>query len=154
MRTANKPSRLARSRAGAPHAGKRGRGEPLVCDECPRPRRGVPLRRLSRRLRTHSQACLLEDGVLCCGPATPAGCRALCPALGAPCIGCRIAALEASGFEAAVLGILADRFGRSTSSLLDRCAEAGLPDPVGRLREYQQARLPLRRMVDGRRVHH
>lgn len=33
--------------------------------------------------------CLLEKGELCLGPITRAGCKALCPSVGSPCIGCR-----------------------------------------------------------------
>jgi coenzyme F420-reducing hydrogenase gamma subunit len=112
-----------------------------VCDECPRSRRSGPLRRLERRVRTRSRACLLERGILCCGPVSPAGCGALCPGRGAPCIGCTFPSPDAHAFEAAVLGSLASRFRRGR--VVDRCIEAGLQDPIGRLREYQQARLLL-----------
>lgn len=40
--------------------------------------------------RMQENNCLLnEQGRFCCGPLTVAGCRALCPSLGVPCIGCR-----------------------------------------------------------------
>ena len=125
-----------------------------ICDECPRLRRSGPLRRLERGVRTRSRACLLERGVLCCGPATPAGCGAACPARGAPCIGCAFRPPDAQAFEAAVLASLAPRFRRGGVRVVDRCVEAGLRDPIGRLREYQQARLllwPLLRLGGGPR---
>jgi len=33
--------------------------------------------------------CLLDKGIMCLGPITKGGCNAKCPALGAPCRGCR-----------------------------------------------------------------
>jgi sulfhydrogenase subunit delta len=32
---------------------------------------------------------LIENGQVCCGPLTVAGCEARCPGLGIPCVGCR-----------------------------------------------------------------
>jgi sulfhydrogenase subunit delta len=32
---------------------------------------------------------LIEQGKICCGPLTLAGCDALCPSLNIPCVGCR-----------------------------------------------------------------
>lgn len=121
-----------------------------VCDECPRLRHGGQLLELTRGLRTGSRACLLEHGVLCCGPVTPSGCGGLCPMRDAPCIGCGIAALDAPTFEATVLACLGPRLGRGGDFVVDRCVEAGLLDPIARLREYHQARLLLRPLVQRR----
>ena len=45
-----------------------------VCSEC----------------RVRENNCLLEQqGKVCCGPLTLAGCNALCPSLSIPCVGCR-----------------------------------------------------------------
>ena len=40
--------------------------------------------------RMQENNCLLiERGELCCGPITAAGCKARCPDLRVPCVGCR-----------------------------------------------------------------
>jgi hypothetical protein len=120
-----------------------------VCDQCTWLRHGGQLFELTRGVRTRSRARLLEHGILCCGPVTPSGCGGLCPARDAPCIGCGVAALDAPTFEATVLTCLGSRLGRE-GAVVDRCVEAGLLDPIGRLREYHQARLLLRPLVQRR----
>ena len=40
--------------------------------------------------------CLLEKGVVCCGPLTVGGCKARCPSLGIPCVGCHGPVKEAN----------------------------------------------------------
>lgn len=68
-----------------------GAGNSTVCDECGR-KRGI--KKIKRFRRLHEideidpELCLLEQGVLCNGPATRDGCGALCPAVSAPCVGC------------------------------------------------------------------
>ncbi len=67
-----------------------GAGTRSVCEECSRPKRGV---RVSKFVRPHEivpepEWCLLEQGVVCVGPATRSGCGAKCPSVAMPCRGC------------------------------------------------------------------
>ncbi|MEX2160475.1 MAG: F420-nonreducing hydrogenase [Anaerolineales bacterium] len=68
-----------------------GVGDSTVCDECPRTRNEKQVRQFTRiqeMKEIDPNLCLLEQGLVCNGPATASGCGALCPAAGATCAGC------------------------------------------------------------------
>ncbi|MGD2027592.1 MAG: hypothetical protein PVI99_07230 [Anaerolineales bacterium] len=68
-----------------------GVGNSTVCDECGRTRnvkKIKEIRRIQDVADIDPELCLLEQGILCNGPATASGCDAKCPSAGAPCIGC------------------------------------------------------------------
>ena len=68
-----------------------GAGDSTVCDECGRTRNVKQIKNFTRiqEMREIDPAlCLVEQGLICNGPATLSGCGALCPAAGAPCAGC------------------------------------------------------------------
>jgi F420-non-reducing hydrogenase small subunit len=61
-----------------------------VCDQCERVREGT---KVSRFVRPHEviadpNRCFLEQGIICAGPATRAGCGRPCIKAGMPCRGC------------------------------------------------------------------
>ncbi|MHB8895822.1 MAG: NADH-quinone oxidoreductase subunit B family protein [Candidatus Geothermincolia bacterium] len=62
-----------------------------VCSDCPRevPRKATKTISLHPGPGVPPDTCLLSAGVLCMGPVTRGGCRAVCPAVGAVCSGCR-----------------------------------------------------------------
>jgi F420-non-reducing hydrogenase small subunit len=67
-----------------------GAGSSTVCDECPRKRNEKTIKKFHRiqDFAADPDLCLLEQGIICNGPATRSGCGALCPSAGAACIGC------------------------------------------------------------------
>ncbi len=67
-----------------------GCGNKSVCDECSREKRLVKIGRFTRHhlVRPEPGWCLLEQGILCMGPATRSGCGALCLKADMPCEGC------------------------------------------------------------------
>jgi F420-non-reducing hydrogenase small subunit len=67
-----------------------GAGEKTCCDECPRQRKEKKLKKFYRptEILPDPNECLLDQGIICMGPATRSGCGALCVKAGVPCRGC------------------------------------------------------------------
>jgi F420-non-reducing hydrogenase small subunit len=61
-----------------------------VCDECPLKKENKCIDRIYRpqEIIPDKERCLLEQGLICCGPATRGGCGAVCIKAGMPCRGC------------------------------------------------------------------
>lgn len=124
-----------------------GAGEDTCCEECPRTRKE---KRITRFLRPHEiipdpAICLLDQGILCLGPATRSGCGGLCVAAGSPCRGCYGPAPNVIDQGAKMLSAL--------SSVIDATEEAEIQaiidqivDPVGTLYRFSLPSSMLRRI--------
>lgn len=62
----------------------------VLCDECPRERREKSVGRIYRfhEIEPDPERCLLDQGIICMGPATRGGCKARCVNVNIPCTGC------------------------------------------------------------------
>ena len=118
-----------------------GAGTSTVCDECKR-ERGIKHITEFRRIQTLAEVdptlCLLEQGLLCCGPAARDGCGAKCQAAGAPCIGCYGATDGVRDFGARLLSAYASVVEASEPEDIERVL-AGLPDTVGQFYRFSLA---------------
>ena len=67
-----------------------GAGISTVCDECKRTKSDKKIDKLYRtyEIIPDTDACLLEQGIICMGIATRDGCGGLCPQVNMPCTGC------------------------------------------------------------------
>lgn len=104
-----------------------------VCDQCPRIRTGKI--QVERFFRPHEiipdpERCLLEQGLICAGPATHAGCGALCVKANMPCRGCYGPVDGVADQGAALLSaVVAGMAGQSDAEI--RRVLATIADPVG-----------------------
>lgn len=67
-----------------------GAGDKTCCEECPRERKEKKLKQFFRphEIVADPNECLLDQGIICLGPASRSGCGALCPKANIPCRGC------------------------------------------------------------------
>jgi len=88
-----------------------GAGAEALCIECPRRRDGRRIRKFYRahELIPEPETCLLEQGLLCMGPATRSGCGALCPGHNIVCTGCYGPLPDTIDQGAALLAVVASR---------------------------------------------
>ncbi|MEP0813830.1 MAG: oxidoreductase [bacterium] len=109
-----------------------GVGDKAVCDECKREKRQVKITKFHRphEIIPEPDWCLLEQGILCMGPATRSGCGALCLNADMPCRGCYGPTANEEDQGAAMMGAI----GSIIDAKDDDAAKAiidGLPDPAG-----------------------
>ncbi|MGQ0719996.1 MAG: oxidoreductase [Candidatus Eiseniibacteriota bacterium] len=111
-----------------------------LCEQCPRrDSRPVDLE-VAEFKRPHQVVidevtCLLAQGIPCMGPATRAGCEALCLAGNMPCSGCFGPTSRVRDQGGKMLSALASITAGSDESAIDRALDS-LPDPVGTFYRY------------------
>jgi F420-non-reducing hydrogenase small subunit len=111
-----------------------------VCDECARERNVKQIKEFVRIQHIHadSNLCLLEQGVLCNGPATRSGCTALCPKAGSPCVGCYGPAEGVLDYGARLMTAVASVIDSNDPVEIERILD-GIPDPAGQFYRFNLA---------------
>jgi len=117
-----------------------GAGDRSLCSECKLPRREIRVPAFRRRHQADAapDACLLEQGFVCLGPATRSGCGARCPSIGVPCRGCYGPAPGVEDVGAKMIGLLGSVLEDTSPEELQR-ALAEVLDPVGTFYRYTLA---------------
>lgn len=118
-----------------------GAGVSTVCDDCPRTRNVKSISkfyRLQEIEHIDPHLCLLEQGILCSGPATRNGCGALCPQASAPCIGCYGPAEGVIDYGARLMTAIASVIDSNDPDEINRILD-GIPDPAGSFYRFNLA---------------
>jgi F420-non-reducing hydrogenase small subunit len=109
-----------------------GAGEKTCCEECPRTREEKKIKRFYRpwELEPASGECLLDQGLVCLGPATRSGCGALCPQANMPCRGCYGPAPHVLDQGAKMVSAIASAIDAQEPGEIARILDQ-IPDPAG-----------------------
>ncbi|GAB4535069.1 MAG: F420-non-reducing hydrogenase subunit G [Anaerolineae bacterium] len=136
-----------------------GAGKVAVCEECPLEKNVKTIQRFYRpyEITPEPGICLLEQGLVCMGPATVSGCGALCPQVGMGCRGCYGPLPGVTDQGAKMLSAIASVVdvgepGEDEAELEHKIAQAmsTLADPAGTFYRFSMAHSLLRRVkTDG-----
>jgi F420-non-reducing hydrogenase small subunit len=118
-----------------------------VCDECKRKRSEKRIKQFKRTWQVwpDEETCLLEQGLLCCGISTRAGCGARCPEVNSPCIGCYGPNNGVRDYGARLMSAVASVIDSNDPEEVDQIIHQGIPDPVGSFYRFSLAASSLRR---------
>ncbi len=125
-----------------------GAGEVAVCEECPLEKHEKNITRFYRpyEITPEPDVCLLEQGLVCIGPATRNGCGALCPQMGMGCRGCygplpgvvdqgaKMISAIASVIDAGEPGMEEEDIELAIKAVIDT-----IPDPAGTFYRFSMA---------------
>jgi len=126
-------------------------GDGSVCDECPRERKREAKVKKWKRISqftppADTKKCLLDEGFLCLGPVTQAGCEALCPKANMPCEGCMGKAKGVIDKGAKIVSYIASL----TDANTEEEAKAILKDVIDQVGLFYRFDLP-KSLIKGRR---
>lgn len=125
-----------------------------VCEECPLEKNEKTITRFYRpyEITPEPGLCLLEQGLVCMGPATRGGCGALCPQVGMGCRGCYGAMIGVEDQGAKMLSAIASVIGAGTPDMDEEELEQEIqavidtiPDPAGTFYRFSMAHSLLKR---------
>jgi len=123
-----------------------GASQKTVCEDCPRTKEEKAIKAIYRiyEIIPEPERCLLEQGILCMGPATRGGCGALCISVNMPCRGCFGPPAGVMDQGAKMLSAVASIYEGKDEEEIARMVEE-VVDPAGTLYRFGLADSMLRR---------
>ena len=117
------------------------------CDECPRVRKEKKIKQFFRphEIIPDPEVCLLDQGILCMGPATRGGCGALCVQANVPCRGCYGAPPNVKDQGAKMISALSSVIDAATPEETRKIIST-IADPLGTLYRFSLAGSTFRRI--------
>ncbi|MBW2700007.1 MAG: oxidoreductase [Deltaproteobacteria bacterium] len=109
-----------------------GASDRALCDECPRKKTELHFKEFKRRHLVHPDPdiCFMEQGIVCLGAATRAGCGWRCINANMPCRGCYGPLPNAHDQGAKMLTAIASHIDSDDPEEIERILDT-LPDPAG-----------------------
>ncbi len=123
-----------------------GASDKSLCHECKRIRTDRKIAKIVRTYETipDPQKCLLEQGIICMGPATRGGCGSICLDANMPCRGCYGPLPKAIDQGGKMLSALSSIFDAQSEEDIQRLADS-VVDPIGTFYRFGLARSLMRR---------
>jgi len=122
--------------------------EKTLCDECKRKHDGK--RKITKIVRPHEvliddEMCLLDQGILCLGPATRGGCEAQCLQVNMPCRGCMGPTKSVVDHGGSILSALTSIMGEENAEKMI----SEVKDPLGTFYRFTLPKSLLRKKIEG-----
>lgn len=132
-----------------------GASEKPQCDECTRKKTDQKMIKEFKRpwaIEDDGETCLLEQGVICMGPATRGGCgEARCVKGNAPCRGCYGPTSDVTDPGAKMLSAIASVIDSNDPEEIDKIIE-GIPDPSGTFYRFSLPAAIIRKKVSEKEI--
>jgi F420-non-reducing hydrogenase small subunit len=122
-------------------------GDKTVCETCPKKR---DVKKITKIVRPHEiipdpEICLLEQGIICMGPATRSGCGAQCPTVNMPCRGCYGPPIDVLDQGLKMISALGSVIATNDPEEMEKIVEQ-IEDPAGTFYRFGMAGSLLRRV--------